>query len=451
MAKAGDKVTDSQGQTWVATQGGNYRLYTNGKPTSTISKTDPSAGAAPGAAPGGGPNSATSPQTVNNNTPQNLSPSGQSYLAKSQSDLQAQVASGAINQAQANQELAKQTQKIQGLSPALQDSAWQLEGQNIPQTAKDAELYRQQTLENQTQPNTGNNLTANSSTSDVQNQIADSAKGYTQAGNLLTNPNQTNQFGSSNVTIGPDGQPQVTQQLSAPNQAGLSNIQGTAADASSVAQGALSGGQYQSFLNGAAPQSGPSQQLQDAIYGHLTQGFDAQKKQDYEDFSQQMANRGIPIGSDAYKNAKTQLDTSWQQKEGDAQDQAVSGAYGQATTQQNANTSSLNAATSGINSLSNVGASGYQNPNFQNFSSVAYQQPDTQGLYNTQVASNLSQAQIQAQIQEAQIQAAASKANAATAAGASTANAATGANATITGDTILAGTKPQPSGFASGA
>lgn len=422
MAKAGDKVTDANGKTWVATQGGNWRLYENGKPTGTVSKTNPAAGGGAGAAGAG------TPTAVENTTPQKLSPAGIAYLDKAKNDLQAQVAAHAISQAQADQQYAIEKNKIGGLSPALQDSAWNLANQNISQADKDNELYRQQTLENQSQPNTSTSLTDKSSTADVQNEIADSAKGYTQAGNVLTNPNQNGPFGNRNVTINPvTGQPEINDTLSGANQGVLGGIQGTSVKASDVAQGLL-GGQYQNFVSGAGPQSGPSQQLQDAIYGHLTQGFSAQKKQEYEDKSQELANRGIPVGSDAYNKEMNRLDLSWQQKEGDARNQAVSGAYGQSVAQQGANTASLNAATGSLNTLGAVGQGGFYQPNFQQFNAAQYQQPDVQGLYNTQYAGQLTREQIQAQIEQQKIQAGATLGAAGIAAEASKSNAATAAN-----------------------
>jgi len=320
-------------------------------------------------------------------------------------------------------------------------------GQNIPQAAKDAELQRQEGLAQQTAPTTGTDLTASTPTSTVQDQIAQSAKGYTQAGNILTNPNQSNQFGNQTTTVDPiTGQPTVNSTLSPGDASALKGIQDTSTQASGSAQGFL-GGQYQNLLSSAGPQNGPSQALQSAIYGNLTQGYDQQEAQDYQNFDQSMANRGIPVGSNAYNNAKNQLDLSWQQKTQGAQNTALTDAYGQATTQQNANTSSLNAGTSALGAMSNAGQAGYVNPNFQGFSSVAYQQPDVQGLYNTGVASSLTQQQIQEQLQAAQLAAQTAASNAKLQSQTSIQNTGSTNATTLQGDTILAGTKPQTSGF----
>lgn len=434
MAKQGDKYTSPDGKTWVFTSGGNWREYVNGKPTSNVSKGSTPPGGAAGAAPGG------TPQTIEKQTPPKLAPSGTAYLADAKNKLQQQVAQGQINQAQADQEYARRQQQISAASPAIQDSMWNLQQQvaqgQINQSQADNEVYRQSSLENQTQPSTNINLGADSSTSQVQNQIADSAKGYTMAGNTLTNPNQVNPFGSSNVTVDPiTGQPTVTQTLSQGNQNVLNGLQGTGTQASGVAQGIL-GGQYQNFVNNAGPQSGPSQELQNAIYGQLTQGYGDQKRQEYEDKRQELANRGIPVGSSAYSNEMNRLDLNWQQKEGNARNQAVTGAYQQSLGQQQANTGSLSALNSGLQGLGALGQSGFYQPNFQGFNSVSYQQPDVQGLYNTQYAGQLTREQLQNEIKKQQIAANATLGAAGIAAEASKANAQTAADS-----------RPQTSGF----
>lgn len=403
MAKKGEKYTSPDGKTWVFTEGGNWREYKNGKATDNISKgaTPPGGAAATPGAPTGGPT------VIENQTPPAQSPQQREYMAQANADIQKQIAAG-LNPAQGAAELERQTKFINGLSPALQTAALNLHGQvqggGINQTQLENEIYNQQQNENATQPKTNVNLTDKSTTSEVTNQVLDTAKGATAAGNKLTNPNQVNDFGSSTVTIDPiTGQPTVNQSLSAGNKAALSGIQGTGVQASQVAQGLL-GNQYGQFVQGAGPQSGYMDQgLEQAVYGRLTQGFDDQKARENEQLQQTLANRGIPVGSQAYTNATKDFSTNWDTRYENARNNATQQGTATALQRQSNNIGGLGALNQGVGTLAGVGQGGLVQPNFQGFQSVAYNQPDTQGLYNTQYAGQLTREQIEAQLEQQRI------------------------------------------------
>lgn len=435
MAKQGDKYTSPDGKQWVFTSGGNWREYVNGKPTNNVSKgsTPPGGGAAAGAGAGG-------QQVVENNTPPAQSPESLEYMKQANADIQKQIANG-LNPALGNAELERQQKFISGLSPALQKEALELHGQvqagGINQSQLENQIYAQRTRENQTQPQTQTNLDANSTTSQVTNEIFDTAKGATGAGNLLTNPNQNNPFGSSNVSLDPvTGQPVINQTLSGENQGVLSGIQGTSVKASDVAQGLL-GGQYQNFVNAAGPQSGYSDPaLEQATYDRLTRGSEQEKKLAYEQKQQELANRGIGVGNAAYSTEMDRFARQWDEKDRQARDSAVQQGTAAALQRQQNNVGALGALTGGVSSLGQTAQGGFYQPNFQAFQAAQYQQPDVQGLYNTQYAGKLTQDQIAAEIKKQQIASGATVEAAGIAADASKSNAA-----------LAASSRPQTSGF----
>ena len=396
--KAGTKVTFADGSTGYVTEGGQYRIDSGPNKGKLWGGAVP--GAAGGAAAGGtgeqiAQTAFNTPDAIENTTPSSLSPQGQAYLAKSRADLDQQVRDSGLPQASADAEYQRRAQQMAAMSPAMQKVAWEVQSQvgpgGINQAQADQEIYQQSTRENATQPNTNTSLTEKSTTADVQNQIADSAKASAMAGNQLTNPNQVNDFGSSNVTIDPiTGQPTVTQKLSGENKNVLSGIQGTSVKASDVAQGLL-GNQYGQFVEGAGPQSGYSDpRLEQAVYGRLTRDFGDRFGREEEQLQQTLAQRGIPVGSQAYTNAMHDFRTSRDTAYENAQANAVQQGTATALTRQQNNVGALSALNQGVQTTADVGQAGFYQPNFQGFNSVAYQQPDVQGLYNTKSAEQLA-------------------------------------------------------------
>ena len=268
-----------------------------------------------------------------------------------QRDLQAQVAAGLINQSQANFEM----ERLQG-------------------------EY------NKTRPTTMTNLDANSPTSAVQNEIMKGAQAGQVAGNTLTNPNQVNPFGQQTVTYDPvTGQPTVNQSLSQPNQQVLSGLQGGSVQAGQVMQGLLGG------IGGmtGAGEGQPNSNLSNAIYQQLTRYTDTNFDRERDALEQRLVQTGNPVGSPKYNAQMAQLNQRYDEIRSNAGNQAVTGG--------------MNATTQLLPTLSGVQGAGFYQPNFQGFNAVAYQQPDVQGLWNTQVGTQLSREQMDAQIKQQQI------------------------------------------------
>lgn len=443
MPKVGESYTSPDGKTWKFTEGGNWREYVNGKKTDNISKGSTPPGGAPGGAASTVPVGAATPPApvtpaitaaaatpVNNqntqNAPTELSPQATEYLTGVKNDLQAQVAQGAIAQATADTEYTRRQNEAAAMSPGQQQAALKsyqdMKAGKIDLGQFDKQLYQNQIAADVTNPQPAPN-TKLDTTSDVIKTVSDTANNTTQAGNILTNPNQNNAFGSSTVTVDPiTGQPIVNQTLSDANQKSLEGIQSTGVQASDVAKG-LIGNQYGQFVQGAGPQSGYSDPaLEKAVYDRLTRDYADRFGREEEQLSQTLANRGIPVGSKAYENAMGDFRKNRDAQYETAQNNAVQQGTATALTRQQNNIGGLGALTGGIGTLSGVGQGGFYNPNFQGFSSVAYNQPDVQGLYNTQYAGQLTREQIAAQIEQQKIAANATLGAAGKAAEASKAN-----------------------------
>lgn len=440
--KAKTKVTFSDGSTGYVTEGGQYRIDSGpnkGKLwQGAVPGETPAAGAA-GTVPVGAATppapvtpaiTAAAATPVNNqntvNAPTQLSPQATEYLTGVKNDLQQQVAQNAISQATADQEYQRRQNEAAAMNPGQQQAALKsyqdMKAGKTDLAGFDKQLYQNQIAADVTNPQPAP-TTPLETTSDVIKAVGDTANNTTQAGNILTNPNQNNAFGSSTVTVDPiTGQPVVNQTLSDANQKSLEGIQGTGVAASDVAKG-LIGNQYGQFVQGAGPQSGYNDPaLEQAIYGRLTRDYADRFGREEEQLSQTLANRGIPVGSQAYTNAMGDFRKNRDSQYETAQNNAVQQGTATALQRQQNNIGGLGALTSGVGTLSGVGQGGFYQPNFQGFSSVAYNQPDVQGLYGTQFAGQLTREQIAAQIEQQKIASNATKSAAETAAAASKAN-----------------------------
>lgn len=427
MAKAGTLIKDASGTTWRATEGGHWRaedgpqkgkLYSGkGDPIAA-----PAAAPAPAAAAPVGAQLPAAPVTpavqqaaatpVNNantvNAPTQLSPSATEYLNGVKNDLQTQVNQGYIPQATADTEYQRRQNEAAAMSPGQQEAALKayqdLKAGKTDLQGFDKQLYQNQVAADVTAPQPAKE-TPLVTASDVIKATSDTAANTTPAGNILTNPNQETAFGNQTVTTDPiTGQPIVKQELSEGNQKVVDKSQDTAVTAGNALGGLLGqNGSLQQFINNAAPQSGPSQDLINAIYGNLTTGFQSQKAREQEQLSQTLQNRGIPVGSDAWKNAQDDFALNWNQKEGNARNTAVTNAYGQAVAQQGANTQSLSALTGTLNPLGALQGAGYYAPNLQQFASVGYNQPNVGDIFNTLTGQQIAAAQNATEIEKQKI------------------------------------------------
>lgn len=333
------------------------------------------------------------------------------YIRDAQNNLNQQVASGAITSGQAaaelerlrNQESAGPSVVTPNTQPGLDQARASLQDQVakgwISQGAADAELQRLRTSAQS--PYASSDLSLDTP-SDVVNAVFDTSKGAQTQGNLLTNANQEGPFGSSSVTIDPiTGQPKVTQSLSQGNQAVVGGVQGSAVKASDALGGLLGGGLFGSLTNpsgGPGGAAAPQSNFENAVFSRLTSGLQDQKSREQEQLDQTLTNRGIPVGSTAYSNAMRDFNKRYDDIEQGARETSV--------------VQGANIGLGATGALSQVGQSGYYNPNFQQFQSVDYQQPNVQDVFNTFQGTQLGEKQIAADKEIAKIQADASKANA---------------------------------------
>lgn len=217
---------------------------------------------------------------------------------------------------------------------------------------------------------------------DVFNTTANVAQGSAVAGNMLTNPNQTNPFGSQTTTYDPvTGAPTVNQSLSKGNQGVVNSIQGNAQLSGNALNQIFSTGALGSLTgNTKSGKVGPMSNYEKAVYDKLTYGTKDQEARDRANLEQTLAQRGIPVGSELYNDQMKQVN--------DRYDQIYQTAKGQAVEQ------GTNQTLSYIPTLAGVNTGGYMNPNFQGFQSVAYQQPDVGSIFNTLTQKDLTQQQI---------------------------------------------------------
>jgi hypothetical protein len=217
------------------------------------------------------------------------------------------------------------------------------------------------------------------------------ANEVTPQGNLLTNPNQSNPFGSQTVTIDPvTGQPTVSQGLSQDNSNVLAGLQGTAVDSNWILRQLLN--QKNTQVDGSGGLNG----YENAVFSQLTHGVDRQKARDEQKLSSTLANRGIPVGSKLYNDQMREFNDRYDQLNLTAKNQAITQGASKFKTETDA--------------LSGLAKGGLFLPSFQGFNSVQYQQPDINSIFSTLKSSDLGYAQLNAQQKIAAQQLAAQKA-----------------------------------------
>lgn len=290
--------------------------------------------------------------------------------------------------------IAPTNQLSPGLSDAQKNLQQQVASRGINQSQANFELERLKNLEQRTAPAVNSNLKLDTP-SDVYNTGFAASKAGTSAGNLLTNPNQVNPFGTSNVSVDPiTGQPTVKQDLSQPNQNIVGGLQGNSVTANSVLGGLLGGGLYGSLTNPAGANGpAPTSNYEDAVFQRLTHGLNDQKQRDSAQLTQTLAQRGIPVGSELYNDQIKQLNDRYDTQFQTAKGQAVE--------------LGTNSANNAISTLGQTGQAGFFSPQFQSFNPVQYNQVDTSQLFSTLQGTKLGMAQIGAQKDIAKMNAAA--------------------------------------------
>ncbi len=186
----------------------------------------------------------------------------------------------------------------------------------------------------------------------VFNQTVESNRQQAVGSNRLANANETGPFGSRSITYDENGTPIVNTQLSQGQQGVVSGLEGTSTGASSLANSLLTGfrgaqssgpqalGQPSdpyyangkltggpSFVNdGGIKSSGnPITDYQNAVYTQYTQGLSQRQEQDRQALEQNLANRGIPVGSDAYNQSMSGFRKDYGDQYTNAQSQAIQG------------------------------------------------------------------------------------------------------------------------------
>lgn len=197
------------------------------------------------------------------------------------------------------------------------------------------------------------------------------------AGQALNNPNISGPF--SGQTYDPKTG-QITRTLSEGQQGVVSGLEGSSTRAGDVLQGLLGGQGALSSLTGNAG-TGPGG-YEDAVFKQLTRGLDTQKAQAKQDFDQELSNRGIPVGSDAYNQARQQFDTDWNDRFDTARQRAV--------------TDSTNLGLSAMGQLSGVQQGGMMDHStgWSPFQGTAYQGPNVNDVYNNITQRRLGKGQL---------------------------------------------------------
>ena len=296
-------------------------------------------------------------------------------LDSSKQNLSQQVMGGGINQAQADAELSR----LSGLGDSDLASIYGTGELPPGQTQSSTPVVPGANQPGLTLPNVGfNNEMPLKTGQDAINAGFNTAYQGNIAGNILNNPNQTSQFGSQTTSVGPDGQPIVTQVLSKPNQDVVSGIQGGAVSANQALGGMLGGGAFSSAYTSG--EGVPLSNYETAYEKQLTQGTEEQKAREREQLDQTLTQRGIPVGSKAYSQQMGDLDTRYDKIYSNARNAAV--------------TSGNQFQLQSLPTLSSVGQAGFMQPNFQGFTGSGYQGPNAVDVFGLTTSADLQQQQI---------------------------------------------------------
>lgn len=265
------------------------------------------------------------------------------YLQNAEANLRGQVASGGINQGQMDAELGR----LRGQAAGPQVGAMPM--------------------------NTG---------PDLMNAGLQWGRETATQGNQLTNANQYNPFGGQTTTIDPiTGQPTVTQSLSKPNQDVVSGVQNSSMGANSALQSLLGGNAFGNVGGNTGQFSGYEQ----SVFDKLTNGMDVEKNRAMQNAQQTLANRGIPVGSEAYKEEMNRVEKGFSDRTDNARSQAILQGNQQ--------------LLGSLGTLSGIGQAGFYNPSFQPFQAAGYN-PNVTDVFAAITGRDQNQQQIELQRQQ---------------------------------------------------
>ena len=186
---------------------------------------------------------------------------------------------------------------------------------SVPQTPSAAE-----TAAAQSQANTST-AAAQAALNYVNQNTPYGSTSYNQTGSYTTPEGQTVPTYTQNVSLSPMGQAILTGQQNVANTL-IPTTQTLANQANSAATNPLNfNTPFSSYLNQGPQQM--DQQTTNAIYNQQKSFLDPQWNNQQQQLQDQLSRQGIPVGSDAYNNAMTQLDNSRTQAYQSAQDSAT--------------------------------------------------------------------------------------------------------------------------------
>lgn len=146
---------------------------------------------------------------------------------------------------------------------------------------------------------------------------------YAPTGSYTTPDGQTVPTYTQNVQLSPLGQNILTGQQNVANTI-IPAAQNVANQVSSSTANPLNFNTADSAILNASPEQ-LNKQAADAIYGQQKSYLDPQWNNQSQQLQDQLSRQGIPVGSQAYNNAQTQLDNARTQAYQSAQDSATAG------------------------------------------------------------------------------------------------------------------------------
>jgi hypothetical protein len=210
----------------------------------------------------------------------------------------------------------------------------------------------------------------------TQNQANIDAEQRSEQANRI---NQYTPFGSQTYGVDANGRATSTTTLDPSQQAILDSQNALSIQGGQMAQGNLQGAGLNKAFNPNDVQFQQQQQyFTDAAFKELTRGFDKEKEQDRVALEQRLAEKGIPMGSEAFNTANSQFGDYWMNKEAQAKNQAISQGLSMWGDVANIGAGVRNQNLGEASQLSGLGG-GLQVPNFVAPGTVQTQAPDVGG------------------------------------------------------------------------
>lgn len=255
------------------------------------------------------------------------------------------------------------------------------------------------------------------SAADIINTQGDVSRQIATENDLLNNPNQVGATGDTRYyEKDAQGRTVVKDTLSDPNKRILDAGQNLSGETLDRAFNSLNGSQLGTAFNPQVGQrtlgnnwSADRQGVTDAVFSNLTRGVDDSYKRDMDAKAQELANRGIPVGSKAYNDQMKQMNMRYDDMKTNARNQAIQSSGDEFTRQfgqQEQMIANQYSQASGVRNqqmgelqgLSQVGP-GMVTSQFQGQTPIDIQTPDVAGITTQLKSLGLDAKQINAAIQ----------------------------------------------------